>query len=329
MRYGPERRALSELAAEAQDSLDFEVKSARGTAEGIVAALDKVAPETKKTYKQAGEDLDANYDTVKAGGGLTGLFAQAGAREEAQAKSNLATSKAADLADLGEQKVRAKAGAQFATQAAFGNYRESKGKIDRQKTGLAGDEAAFKLSTFEELEKGEDEYALELGRYRTAKKAEARQNRATEADITGIDPATGQPTAAERDRRHDNAVQDDKARGGGKTPRGAITRHQDIVEGIQDAREGAKDLRSQGSTWSETKGILKGPYDKKNKDGTEYGGHGPLVTKAAVELERDGKLSTSTTRALKARGLLPKRLPRSWRSESLVDTGRRGIDAYY
>lgn len=320
VKFGPERRALDELEMEGEQQLRHEVKSSQGTAQGIAAMINEVTPQTKQAYRTADASLDAIDADVEATGGLSGLFEQAAAREQAGQRRQLETGRAMDIADLGEQKVRAHEGALHATRNAFSQYNQDRAQLDRSRIGLAQDAGAFKAATFEDLASAEDQYGVELARLQLARREDRRSQRNMIADITGIDPATGLPTADERERREDGP--------GKRGPSaGEKSKHQGIVEEIQEARERALDLRRDGGKWSEIATILTGPKDKDHPSG----GHGGVVTRAALELERHGKLSTSTTRALKARGLLPKRAPRSWRkmspNERLAETGREGLEA--
>jgi hypothetical protein len=193
---------------------------------------------------------------------------------------------------------------------------------------LAGDAAAFTLGSMRDLIKAEDDMAMERRRIRISERAERRQQRAAIADITGIDPKTGQPTAIARDRAEDNALAREKearqareAKNGGKGKGGITagqrTKHQGIVGDIQDARERAKDARRLGVTWRQVELGLRSPRSEDNP----YGGHGPMVSRAAVELARTGRISASTMRALKSRGLLPRRAPSGWRRSGSSSRG--------
>lgn len=316
MRYGPEIRGLDELAAENRDDYHFDVDASRGVAAGIMGAVNAARPGVRQNYDRAAESLDATDSQLAEFGGLTGLFASAAARESAGADRRLADERAGALTDLASRKVQAQEGRAYAVANAGTRYHEQQGKIDRQRQGLKGDMAAFRLSTYQQLTADDHKTRMEEKRLRISEQAERRQERSTEADITGIDPLTGLPTAGERDRRHDNNRQDRKdaaderyrSRHGGRS-RGEISQHQGIVSAVQDARADAQGARGIGAHWSEIRAGLRAPKSEDNP----YGGHGPIVSQAGVELARYGHLRESTARALRARGFLPGRAPNSWR----------------
>ena len=322
VRYGPELRGLNELSADARDALNFDIDASRGAAAGILAAIDEATPRTRSIYDRAQGSLDDIQGEVDQYGGLTGLYADAAVRERAAAESGVAEARAGALSDLLDRKVGAEEGRAYAVQNAISTYRDSQRKIGRQKQGLRGDMAAFTLGTFRDLTQSDRQLAMERRRLALSERADRRSARKTEADLTGIDPATGLPTAQEQNRRRDDARADKKKDGkkDGKKglTRGQISDHQGIVSAIQDAKRDAQSARGIGAKWGEVKQGLSA----KESDDNPYGGHGPLISQAAVELARYGHLRESTIRALRARGFIVKRAPKPWlptpRSPSLV-----------
>lgn len=333
MRYGPELRGLQELEADARDTLEFDVNASRGAAEGIEAAIDAARPRTRRIYDQAAgslADIDADLD---AHGGLTGLFADATEREQAAAQGRVAESRAGALTDLASREVQAEEGRAFAVRNAISEYREKQDKLGRQEQGLRGDMAAFRLSTLEDLEQADRSFGLEEQRIKISERNAARQERATEADITGIDPQTGLPTAGELNRLRDDeraAAKERRRKERGGHTQGEITSHRSIVTSIQEARADAERGRELGFRWGEVNELLRRKRDE-DQDSSNFnliGGHRPLLSQAGVELARYGHLSDSTMRALRARGYLPDRAPNSWaktpRGPSLTPRNRDG-----
>lgn len=327
VRYGPELRGLRELAADARHDYHFDVDASRGAAEGIIAGIDAATPRTRQIYDRAAGALDTTEREIEQYGGLEGLFADATHREHAGAEERLTEARAGALSDLVERKVGAEEGRAYAVQNAAATYHDKQDQIGRQKQGLRGDMGAFKLATLRGLADADRDLAMERRRIRLSERTERRQSRKTEADITGTDPSTGLPTAQERNRVRDDrrqARKDKQKNGKNGLTRGQITDHQGIVGDIQDARRDAQELRRIGAHWNE---VRQGLHASKSDD-NPYGGHGPLVTQAGVELARYGHMRSSTIRALRARGFLPKRAPRSWkptpRSPSLVPRNSDG-----
>lgn len=322
VRYGPELRGLSELAAEARDTLEFDVDASRGAAAGILSSIDDARPRTKQIYARADEQMDAADADLARHGAMTGLFADAAAREEAGAERRVAESRAGALSDLASREVGAEEGRAFAVRNAVSDYRKRQDEIGRQRQGLKGDMAAFQLSTYQQLSQDDRQMRMDERRLRQSARTERRMARQTEADITGIDPATGLPTAGERDRQHDNALgdrterrQERNQRAQGGHTAGQIKDHRGIVSSIQDARADAARMRRNGAKWSQIRQglVLKRDEDPDSNTYNPIGGHGPVISRAAVELARYGHLSDSTIRQLRARGYLPDMTP-GWRS---------------
>lgn len=321
VRFGPELRALQELEQSAQDTRDFEVRSARGTAAGLQAAIDAAVPGVRRTYDESEESLDATREQVDLGGDVSPLMEAVLAREAAGADRRVAEARAGDLSDLAMRKVSAAEGALYATNAANQAYRTDLGKIQRQKVGLAGDIAAFKLGALADAREAKRDMAMEQARLDLAIQSERRQQRQTEADLTGIDPRTGERTADERNRVRDDRRARRNARDDGDDgpSRGAISDHQDLVARIQDAKRDAAQYRRHGNTWRAARGRLTEPRGQDNPGG----GYSPLVAQAGVELARYGDIRPGTLKALKARGLMPRRTPPGWRDKGgpLADLG--------
>jgi hypothetical protein len=306
VRYGPEIRALSELAAENRDTLDLSLHQAEGTAEGITAAVREASPITKRIYDRAQGSLEDTYSDVPTEA-MGGLMQQVAARERAQAQEHVSEGRTDSLQDLQDRKVRAQEGRAFAVTNALNTYRSDQEKVGRQKAALAGDAAAFTLGAFEDLKGEARQLAMDRARLRLSRQTEARQQRATEADITGIDPRTGRLTADELNRQRDDERAGRDKRG---PTAGERSKHQGIVAEIQEATGQARKLRKGGDQWNEIGSVMTLPRGEDNP----FGGYGQLVTRAAIELARSGKVSASTMRALKARGFMPRRAPRGWRT---------------
>jgi hypothetical protein len=316
VRFGPERRALQELELQARDTRDFEVRSAEGSAEGLIAAIRAATPDVRRAYSEADAALDATNADIELAGEVSPLMQQVLERESAGADRRVAEAQAGDLSDMASRRVQAREGAVYATNAANAKYATDLEKIQRQKQGLAGDIAAFKLGSIQDAREAAQEMAMERRRLQLAIQGERRQRRETTADLTGIDPVTGQMTADERDRQNDNALAREREarmrrgdRGGGGPSAGEKSEHRDIVSGIQEAAAQARQLRKGGDPWRAIRQVMTLPRSTDNP----YGGFGHLETRAALELARYGDIRPATLKALKARGLLPKRAPRGWR----------------
>jgi hypothetical protein len=212
LRYGPEVRGLRALLAEARTDLKFNLRSERGAAAGIQAATRAALPDIRRIYETAGhsaQQADADVATAVAGLSPAADSARAvAATESGAAKTRLAEAMARTEADLGRRQIEAASGRAYGERAARQQYASQTGKLRGQQRDLEGEMGLFATTTYRDLSDADRKFRQEGRRIRISLGNLRNTQRSTEADITGIDPATGEPTAAERNRRRDDARAD-------------------------------------------------------------------------------------------------------------------------
>jgi hypothetical protein len=319
LQYGPQIRALSELRQDAAGRYRSGVRAARGSAAGIQQAVREARPVIGDAY--ADSLASAGVAEQDVGAALAGLgaaadpFRAAVAREQGQASTRIGEARAGALSDLARRSTDAVAGSEYRIQDLTRRRDSEFGRINRERKGLAAEIGQFTRATYGELKDAKAELDLENAKFQLDLQGAELDRRATLGELTGIDPATGKRTAAERARQRE-------ARGGKGASRGAVSKHQDLIAEVQDAAATVKRLQKAGSEFPSIGQVMTLP---KNAD-NPYGGFGPLVTRAGVELERDGKISRGTLRQLRSRGLLLKRTPRDWRrNPPQIEMGPGGV----
>lgn len=318
LRYGPEQRGIAQLLRQAKGQRRQAVRSAEGTAAGLTRATRAARPgmrrvygEAERSFEEAGSDVQQSL-----GAGYAGSAAE---REAAGASRRLAESKAGALAELSSREVDVEGAKQYGIQQARTRYQQDRDKITAQARDLEAEMGTYLATTYRDLADAERKYKQEQRRIKLSERDSRRLMRASIADITGVDPRTGAPTAAERERLRADRDRDASRRNTRRTEnrlrreankpkgpdRGAITKHQDLVAEIQNASRAAKRMRRQGGPWPQIPNELT----RNRTQDSPFGGFDELTAQAGVELARNGRLSPRTIRALKARGLLPKRSP--------------------
>lgn len=147
VRYGPELSGLKELRRQAEDNLNASLAQAHGGAQGIISTVDQVAPQVAGIYDNAGLAQAALNHTL-IGNDLAGLGGvansiKAGASLEAAGMaSRLNEAKARSLLDLGQRRVQARQGEQFAVKNAQQQFVQDMTKILQRGQDLAPPTAA-------------------------------------------------------------------------------------------------------------------------------------------------------------------------------------------
>jgi len=147
LRFGPQEQALQGVRQDAIDSYGTTVKAARGTAQGVMGAIDTARPGVAALYDRAlGNQtqrqalvnqslvgLNKSADPVKAGSAVeSGIFDKI-----------LGTTKTANLSDLTRQRVAAKSGEAYAVQGAGRQLQADLAKVYTAKQQLADQKGAF------------------------------------------------------------------------------------------------------------------------------------------------------------------------------------------
>lgn len=331
LRYGPEVRGLRSLLRSAEGERGTTIRQATGTAAGVARAARQAAPQTAAIYGGAGQAMSQiNADVQGAlGAGYAGSAAQ---REAAGAGRRLIESGAGAQSELVSRQVDAETAKQFAIRGARRQFKADQAKIQQQARDLEEEMGKYVATTYRDLADTERKYRQEQQRIRISERDSRRLMRSTLADITGYDPQTGRPTAETRQQRGEarrerqridiaeqaEARQQRQSRQGGGLTRGEISRHQSIVQDIQNAAADARRMRRNNAPWREVSGWLSRSKSKDNP----VGGHEPVYASAGVELARTGRLSRPTVRRLRAQGFLPGRTPRGWKPQGKPNARR-------
>lgn len=186
VRFGPQLTALTQLADEAGKTYRSTTANARVAAEGTQAAVDRALPEVQGIYDQAGlAQSIANGGLLGGdlahitGGGLGVDAIKAGAANEAATMTrNLASARAAAVADLMSRRTRASEGAQFSTENARSDLLGALTKIAQQRLALGDQRGAFESSVISDLQNAATKQAHD-----TAQKSADRRNRLLTAGV--------------------------------------------------------------------------------------------------------------------------------------------------
>src|ERR1700741_2688100 len=139
LRYGPEIRALEELAAESKGTLRAGVAAEQGAAEGIRAALRAEKPRLAGSDDKAlGAAGAATQDVAQAVAGLGASadpFRAVIARERGGASQRLSEARTDAMRELSSRAVDAEAGRAYAITNLRGQHAQDMRKIGRQRQG--------------------------------------------------------------------------------------------------------------------------------------------------------------------------------------------------
>ena len=196
VRYGPELSGLKELKRQAESNLGAQLAQAHGSARGIIQTVDQVTPQVAGIYDNAGL-TQAHLNQTLLGHDLQGLghvadSIKAGAALEATGMaSRLNEAKTQSLTDLGNRRVQARQGEQFAVQSAQQQFVNGMTKVLQRGQDLARERGAFKSATVDQLRQSAEDRATKL----TIEKLGNSQSERNSLRSAGIDPNTGQPIA--------------------------------------------------------------------------------------------------------------------------------------
>lgn len=164
VRYGPEEAGLKALAQQARANYQVSVNQAHGTAAGIVQAVNDARPEVTRAYDQAGLEQARAASVVgpelAALGPVANAIKASALGEATQGNRHLLEARANSLAGLGERKVQAASGEQFAVQNARKGYVSDIGKVLQQSQALSQQKGAFTASTINSLAEAYAQRAL-------------------------------------------------------------------------------------------------------------------------------------------------------------------------
>lgn len=318
VRYGPERSALRTLVDEANEDLRSGIKAEKGTAEGIIAAVDAAMPEVAKHYAENRSTVDnaqadVRQDLATLGAGAD-RFRAVQARETAAARSRLADALSSTRSELSQRKVDAKAGAAYAVTNRVQQHDKTIKELRARRRQLAGEEGAFKLATMNDLQKAQAEFEQAQARLdETVRHNQAQERGAAEARRL---TRRGQ-SLTHRDRQRANQIAAGKGKGKSFS-RESLSAHQKIVSGIQDAAGLANTIKHARKSQSQAVALLSAGKSKDNP----FGGFGNFTARAAVSLAYNGYIKPHILSGLKSRGFLSHRAPKGWLPSRQRKTGK-------
>lgn len=237
LRFGPQEQALQGVRQDAIDSYGTTVKAARGTAQGVMGAIDTARPGVAALYDRAlGNQtqrqalvnqslvgLNKSADPVKAGSAVeSGIFDKI-----------LGTTKTANLSDLTRQRVAAKSGEAYAVQGAGRQLQADLAKVYTAKQQLADQKGAFTSLT-----------AMKL--------ADAAAKQASQEAIARERIRSNEKIAAGHDATRSN--------GGKGKPMTAAQKKaaESTVGAVKNAAQAAKYLLGKGYSTTRVRQILEG-----------------------------------------------------------------------
>jgi hypothetical protein len=326
LRYGPELRALEEIALQARQTFKGTKRSAKANARAITNAVDAAEPRVTDIYSDAGQSLNAYQD---AAGGPVAAGTPA-ALEQAAAAQRLTESQALVQAELAQRRVGAQEGKQFAIQQARSQFADEIGQVLRQRRGVAKEAGAFTALTGREL------YQDAVQRRQDFRLAQGRLNQSERQSIrsSGIDPDTGMPIPGGRlDPDANNKPGDQTPAANGRKPKLTQLQRNDAASKYETAASRAATLRDNDIPFDAAlKALTEGVpgkdetpvYDpvtgkrKLNPDGTPVIQKGrpevkpvsapPLLVRAALEMAYYGYIRRDTAKKLRQRGINPKKV---------------------
>lgn len=192
LRYQPQLRALADIQRTTEGVYATGVAQARGNADTTVATIDKAAPQVGGFFDAAGLAQARTASTVNAdlaGLNLSPDLKAAVGLEQADASSRVSSGRAQALTGLAQQRVGARAGAQYATNKAHDDLVSSLEKIFSQRQGLLADQGTFTASETSRLRTAATARADTLASQRAGRSQSERNS----VRSSGIDPDTGQP----------------------------------------------------------------------------------------------------------------------------------------
>jgi hypothetical protein len=228
LRTNPEASALTQLLHDARNNYKSSVSVETGAAKGVAAAANAAIPKVSSYYDAADQTrasaqsvvdqklapLSAVADDIRA----------ASAREAGGAQRRLAETRASTLGEFQSRKVDAQAGAAFALQSARATRDSSVGKIQGQIQRVAKENGVATVTALASINKANAQAAAD-------RRTQKRLERASTAGITGVDPATGQPTLAANTaaQTHKDKVAARKSAARKAAKAGRPTKHQSVV----------------------------------------------------------------------------------------------------
>jgi hypothetical protein len=336
LRYGPELRALEEIALQARKTFKGTKRSAKANARAITNAVDAAEPRVADIYQDAGQSLNAYQD---AAGGPVAAGTPA-ALEQAAAAQRLTESQALVQTELAQRRVGAQEGKQFAIQQARSQFADEIGQVLRQRRGVAKEAGAFTALTGRELYQD----AAQRRADRRMSLLGLQQDERQSLRSSGIDPDTGAPIPGGRLDQDANGRPGDQSPGAnGKKPKLTQLQRNDAASKYETAASRASTLRDNDIPFNAalsalTQGVpgrkndpiydpatgkaridektgqklYRGPDGKvttsPGRDEVDPVSAPPLLVRAALEVAYYGYIRRDTAKKLRQRGINPKKV---------------------
>lgn len=198
LRTAPEASVLREMLMQAMSDRDTAIAAATGAARGVTSAVNKAGPSLKKAYGSAIDESHGTAATIDATlsqmGASAGPVQAAMARERGTGADRLSASLASALSELSNRRVEAAAGRAQATNAALGEYSSTKDKLTRQALDLSNQSGLYASTRYGELTADERKAARDAHQKAVDRRFTAKQNAANRRNsrlTSGVD-AKGQ-----------------------------------------------------------------------------------------------------------------------------------------
>jgi hypothetical protein len=320
VRYGPEQSGLKALERSAVSQARTTVKTARGSAQTIIGEVDRAMPGVKHAYDKAGLDAARAAHAISdpvVNALPEGSLKAAAALEMSGLQGRLRESRAGAVTELGNRRVQAQQGAQFAIANAQSTLRGELEKIFARQQDLRREKGAFQAATIGQLSEAARDRAQQL-------KIEGLGNEQSERGSlrsAGINPDTGKPIKGGKLDPDGNGKRGDQSKGKGKGGSGGAggattEKHLEWQTGIEDITNAARRYKGKLSR-AEIVAKLKAGRPQQRIDTDPDTGEklknpvslpaipqykADLKMTAALDIALDGHLSKSTQRRLHRSG---------------------------
>jgi hypothetical protein len=320
VRYGPEQSGLKALERSAVSQARTSVKTARGSAQTIIGEVDRALPGIKHAYDQAGLDAARTAHAISdpvVNALPEGSLKAAAALEMSGLQGRLRESKAGAVTELGNRRVQAQQGAQFAISNARSTLTTELEKIFQRQQDLRRERGAFTASTMAQLGEAARERAQQLN---IEKMGNAQSERGS-LRTAGINPDTGKPYKGGKLDPDGNGRRGDqskpKGKGGGGSSAGATTeKHLEWQSGIEEISNAAKRYKGKLSRAQIVEKLKQGRPQQRIDTDPDTGEKlanpvslpsipqykADLKMTAALDIALDGHLSKATQRRLHRSG---------------------------
>lgn len=289
VRFDPQQRVLVDALGTARAEEGRAVRSAKGTASALGAAIRGARKPLRQGYTDAAQTATAARGDLL--GHLAGLgapaapFSAAVAREQAGVTSRAAQERANAEAELALRGVQAQEGRASSIQNAHSQFGSAASTIYRQLTGIASDRGTFTAQQLGDIQQAQRAIAAQNARARIAAKATTDNSKRT---------AQSAADKLAEDARHHHAIEGKKPK-----PKAEVQGSHKIKAQVVDARAAYE--RGLAAGWSGKKIAREARKQKVPEH----------VLVAAADLANFGYVTPGHLRALRQAGVT--HIPAAWK----------------